>query len=384
MKFKANSLLIIFTTLFFLILIIIFSIENSIKTKLYGNLNYYSTINKLPNFQLSFSKENMATIEGQLAELLKIPRNIPYTGEKMIVNGKLNYQNQVFPISAKIHGMYNDHWKEKYSLKINLKKDKKILDLYGFILLRPVTRFFLGDWIGGQFEKEMNQLSLKRTFISASINSKWKKTYLVEESFKGLAKKHKDSLLIFSYKIINDSVLIKPYKKNYNEELKLNIEKKLTNFIAYPTQNELLNQDNFATYYAINDICQGFHQLVEFNTHLYYNYNTNLISPIGREWNSLNYVNKYEKILTSNYVRLDSPHFPPSKLHLKIFETQNFKIKYFSKLNELSKIDLDYFFQKRKSKIDLYNHCLWKDMGKLKYDFDYLYDNLTFISNSLQ
>ena len=62
-------------------------------------------------------------------------------------------------------------------------------------------------------EKEMNQLSLKRTFVSASINSSSKKTYLVEESFKGLAKKHKDSLLIFSYKIANDSVLIKPYNE---------------------------------------------------------------------------------------------------------------------------------------------------------------------------
>ena len=43
----------------------------------------------------------MATIEGQLSELLKIPRNNPYTGEKIIVKGNLYYQNH------KPRGAYN-------------------------------------------------------------------------------------------------------------------------------------------------------------------------------------------------------------------------------------------------------------------------------------
>ena len=384
MKINKKKLIVIAVSSIFITGIAVCLFSDNFKIKITGNYNYYTSINKLPHFNIEFSSKNLASLEGQISELLKIPRNIPYSGKKISVKGKINHNTQTIPISAKIHGMYADHWKEKYSLKILTKKNKTLLEMNGFILLRPVTRFFLSDWIAAEFEKKTEQLSLKRLFVSSSINSSTKKTYLVEESFKGLSKRLEDSILVFSYKVINDSVLIKPYNLNFNEKLKRKIEIELSAFISNSIENEILNLNDFGTYYAINDLCQGFHQLVEFNTHLYYNYKTKKISPIGREWNSLNYVGKFDKTLTINYLKKDSCHFPPSKLHYSLFNIQKFENIYFKKLELLSEIKLNKFFNERKDKIELYNKILWKDMGKLNYNFNYIYDNMEFISQSLK
>ena len=70
-------------------------------------------------------------------------------------------------------------------------------------------------------------------------------------------------------------------------------------------------------YYVITDFVQGFHQLVEINTHLFYDFQTKKIEAIGREWNSA-HRKGMKKYLSSNYVLLDST-YNKSILHSKIF-----------------------------------------------------------------
>lgn len=347
--------------------------------KISGNYHYYSSVTSLPYFEINFDKENSASLNGQLEELNQIERaNLPYTGVKHEVFGFFNHGNNGKKIEAKIVGMYNDHWqKDKPSLKISsVNNDKLINDLYSFGLLNPKTRDFLGDWIASEFEKNLELLNLKREFVLANIDNKGSQVYLIEESFRSFSKRQNNGLT-FSYSTNNGIVKIKIYNDEYDYSLKKEIEDALTKFIAVPEKNiSIFNLEKMALFYGLNDLVQGFHQLIEFNTHLFYDFQSKKIEAIGREWNSNLRIEK-EKILTIDYVKSKDSH--NSILHSKIFSSKKFIKTYNKALSRVSKIDLKDFFIERDEKIDLFTKCLWKDRGSLQYDIQYIYDNMEFL-----
>lgn len=347
----------------------------------YDAENYYynESINNLPKFNLILDDENFFSLQEQLDKLQKIKRqDMPYLEKKKKFKGHLLFNEQKIKVKSKIVGMYNDHWKkDKPSLKFYFSSDTNLYNLNGFSLLNPSTRDYLGDWLAAKFEKEFNLLSLERDFVLLSFNNKKNKVYLLEESFKGFAFRNRNLGCTFSYKIVNNSVFIKMYNDDFDNQLKVHIENSLSKFILFPEKNNsIIDYNKMATYYVITDIVQGFHQFVEFNTHFFYNYKTKKIEPIGREWNS-SQRNGLSKILSIDYVSNGKNNV--SLFHRRIFEDLNFRNLYKKELKRLSKTDLTKFFENNATLIDLFSKCLWKDRGLISYDFEYIFKNFNYL-----
>jgi len=378
--------IVILTFGFLVTFMLFFFISTNFRNKVCGNYYYYSSIGKLPIFKLEYELEELAAFDGQIEELLKIPRDVPYTGEKHNVPTKLSYENKGYEVLSRPVGMYNDHWKEKPSIKILVQKDETINGLSEFSLLRPVTRSFLGDWFAGEVENRQQLLHLEREFVAVKKNKGERKVFLLEETFKGISNRLKNQGVVFKYSIKNENCAISAYTENTSTKTKLLIESKINLFLKdSSTYDEVFDSEKMGMYYAITDLVQGFHQLVEFNTHFFYNTKTSKIEPIGREWNSQNYI-KNEIIMMIEYVQLEDKNslFHASLIHEKLFSNSSFVDVYLNQCSILSNLDLEKMLEESEGKINLYSRVLWKDMGTPLYDFSYVHESMSYMKRHLK
>jgi hypothetical protein len=252
----------------------------------------------------------------------------------------LTYNKQKFNAKIRLKGHLRDHWFSKYrmSLKIELKKDKKILGLREFSIQKPSSRQYPYDLTFQSMIKDIGILSSNHQFAHIYVNGEDWGIMIIEESVSKefLEKKGRKNSVIVSFSdeekwTYTDYIAKNPYldyklsdpqlfSHLYNKKLLEDTHNRKV--YSYISNNRLANKhiydtNLFSKAYIMSAIWNNGHPLIYLNSKYYFNPFTLMIEPILSDqgfWYSLprgfkknsvniNYSNAfYEKILSNqNY-----------------------------------------------------------------------------------
>ena len=170
----------------------IFEYEVSILDML---LNYGSAFSKKDEvIDLNLSLKNFSTIRSIRDEALKDKILVRKDNDE--VNGSINYAGKSIPVKVRLKGDWYDHLiGEKWSFRINTRKETSFLGMKEFSLQHPRTRGYLNEFIYHSLLKYEGLPFLRYMFLSLRLNGKHLGTYALEESFD----KNFESLTIEGY-----------------------------------------------------------------------------------------------------------------------------------------------------------------------------------------
>jgi len=312
----------------------------------------FSNYEKLGKSKLDFIKNVKALNEMQI----KVPAKIRFNEEKMI-NTKIS-----------IKGTHNDHWERerKWSFKLNLKSDGRILDKEEFALQHPATRGYLYEWVFMKFLEHENLISHKIDFLELFINGENLGLYnFTEAHTKQLLKKNRrtDGPIVFydkqhwvkeTSKINNlgandykDSFSKAPIRAVNSSEWLINPEKKkilnkainLLELFRNETllAHEVFDVEQMSKVFAIKAILGA----VEFDwkdIKFYYNPETSKLEPIGREVHvDLEQINYEPRTWWINITSNDFIHSKDQESFIALlYKDIVFKESYLRELNRMS------------------------------------------------
>ena len=338
------------------------------KDKITIDINF-SNYEKLGKSKIDFVKNGKASNDMQI----KVPAKIRLNEEK------------IFDTKISIKGTHKDHWEKerKWSFKLNLTSNNKILDKEEFALQHPATRGYLYEWIFMKFLEYENLISHKVSFLELVINGEnlglynfteahtkqlldknkridgpivfYDKQHWVKETSKinslG-ANDYEDSFNKAPIKVVNSSEwLIDPRKKRQlNKAINLLELFRNESLLAH----EVFDVGQIAKVFAIKAILGA----VEFDwkdIKFYYNPNTSRLEPIGREVHvDLNQINHEVKTWWININSNDFTHSKDQKSFIALFYKDKIFMEYYLKeLNRLA--DFDYYKNIINLNIDEFN-----------------------------
>ncbi|MDA0848875.1 MAG: hypothetical protein O2827_03870, partial [Verrucomicrobia bacterium] len=141
------------------------------------------TENRLNSLNLNIKFENIEKLRIKREEALV--NNLLIRSDNDFVNSKVSYNSEL-PQSCNIRlkGDLPQHWNgDKWSLRINTKKDRSIDGMTAFSIQDPITRNYTYEWLFLQNLRFEDVLAPNYFFINVNINGKEKGIYAVEEHF---------------------------------------------------------------------------------------------------------------------------------------------------------------------------------------------------------
>jgi hypothetical protein len=126
------------------------------------------------NFLKLASSRNIAVKKGYLPSEAKI-----YVPATIVYNGNTT------KVKIRLKGTLPDHWidDEKWSFRIKVKGQKKLLGMKFFSIQKPAVRNFIHEWIYHQILRKEQLISLRYKFIKVILNGKSLGVYALEEHF---------------------------------------------------------------------------------------------------------------------------------------------------------------------------------------------------------
>ena len=143
----------------------------------------FLTKNRLNSLNLDIKFENIEKLRIKREEALE--NNLLIRSNNDFVNSKVSYNSEL-PQSCKIRlkGDLPQHWNgDKWSLRINTKKDCSIEGMTTFSIQDPITRNYTYEWLFLKNLKFEDVLAPNYCFVNVNINGKEKGIYAVEEHF---------------------------------------------------------------------------------------------------------------------------------------------------------------------------------------------------------
>ena len=245
-----------------------YSYINYLKIPQIISYSLYGLFIKIPEININIAYDDQIILKKDRANIMSKKDGTNYTFTKIPAN--ISFNNKNYKIDLRLKGDRLGHFSDidKSSYKIELKKNKTILGINKFSLMKPRMRNYIHEWIYHELMKEGGLISLKYEFIKLRINGESKGLYVLEEGFdKILTERNKSrNGPIFSLNEEwvsggdNKPLLFEVYNKK-NWYSKENI--KLTNNVASLLNNvfnsdfeagEIFDQDKWAWFLAASDI----------------------------------------------------------------------------------------------------------------------------------
>ena len=257
----------------------------------------------IPELNIQINFKNLMKLEEDRNNALKFEDATEY--EFLEVPIKLKYKTNSFSGKIRLKGDRKIHFNEKnkYSYKINLKKQNVIFGLTEFSLMKPRARNYAHEWIFHKLNAKGGLISLKYEFIKLKINGEDHGLYVLEESFdKVLIERNerRNSIIVgiieeFDTEISNSKLQFYN-KKNWQENsdyLNSNLQKIRKIFDNDDKLTEYIDQEKWAWYFAVVDLGNFYHGLAGKSVKFYVNPLSGKVEPIGFDGHR-NLVN-YEK-----------------------------------------------------------------------------------------
>lgn len=230
------------------------------------------------------------------------------------VNALLSHKGKTYPVKIRLKGDWTDHLLgNKWSFKVNVRKNKSFKGLKEFSLQHPRTRNYLNEYLFQTFLKYEKAPYLRYDFVELKLNGESLGTYAIEEHFtknliensgfregpiikiseQDLWKDRKDFIQITNEKFSTDL-----YNENNAEINSFNMNKLTSNeilnsqlFTAKSILEEFLRKEikadkvfeikNTAIFYAISDLFASRHGQIWNNFRFYYDPVVSKLIPIG-------------------------------------------------------------------------------------------------------
>ncbi|MEZ4775767.1 MAG: hypothetical protein R3D00_21485 [Bacteroidia bacterium] len=220
------------------------------------------------------------------------------------------------PVSLRLKGDWMDHLKtNKWSFRIKVKSPHAWNRLLTFSIQHPKTRNYLTEWVYHQFLMREDILTPRYDFLHVKINDTYKGIYAFEEHFEKqlpefrerregpIVKFSEDGVWLARKRGLDRRVISNSVEETLNTFEAANVEtfkekKTLESPVLsaqYDQARTLMDQyrfgekscaeifdlDRLATYYAVTDICRGYHSLFWHNQRFYFNPVISKLEPIG-------------------------------------------------------------------------------------------------------
>lgn len=306
------------------------------------------------------------------------------------IPAQLTHRGKMYAVKLKMTGMHLDHLAhpEKWSFRVKVKGQNTVLGMKEFALLRPETRGMLSEWINHMLEKREGLMTLRFDFVDVTINGKHKGIYALEEHFeKRLVEnnKHREGIL---FKPGIDKIHVYNRKKVENnpalkKQLPL-LEQLWSAFLAGDIPaSRVFDVNKLATHYAITDLVNGHHAHALLNVRYFFNPITNLLEPVGREWDPIRYSDRKRRyrdmvLFIEDFREWDGFY------HRLIFRDPIFSTKYIKQLEHISKREfLDEFFNEIDSEMQEKLGIIAKENPFYTYPKELLYKNQKYIRAKL-
>jgi len=230
----------------------------------------------------------------------EVPAYITYKGKKVRVKTRLK------------GGMKDHHIGRKWSLRIQVKGDETIMGMKQFSIQRPLTRWYLNEWLYHQILRREKIMTLRYSFINVTLNGKDLGLYAVEEHFgkeliennqhrEGLiirwddedfflsnTSQYKSPLIAGAHTIGYFSSPVRTYglNKGGNTNVKMDQFKTAMELFHRLRTGEIELTDAYdlkktARYFALNDLLGARHGSLYPNFVTYYNPVTGKLEPVG-------------------------------------------------------------------------------------------------------
>jgi hypothetical protein len=286
--------------------------------------------------------------------------------------------------------------KGKRALKVKVKGGRKIFGMKEFKLLPPQSRHHLTELIGHALEEDEGLISLRYFFVDVEINGESNGIYALEEHFNKELLEHRKAreglLFSFAYNATNKSDSIKIFNRKVLKDSHSNAQFRILSNKWHAFKNgdmpleRVFDIKQYAKYYAIIDLMNGYHAAYFQNLKMYYNPITQLIEPITREYNSMRYSDGNRSrtpLMIQNkdaVVGVDSWNLLASRF----FSHKRFIEYYMIALTKISTNKyLDEFFDKHEIEIEKELSIIHKSEPYYSFPKEYLYSRQNYISEWL-
>ena len=285
------------------------------------------------------------------------------TIEKVEIPAKLNYENRTDKIKIKLLGLNTDHYADtkKWSFRVSLKGGNTLQGQKKFNLLVPRSRYFINDFIGQQFLKELNMIALRVNPVKLFLNGEDLGLYYKEEFYdKRLIEfnNYRESPIVrlHNFDIVTTNSNLLKYNDQISKfKLKINLYEKNEIDIL-----NLFNIEKLADRIALSILFGDNHSLISFNQRFYLNPFTGKLEPLGREFHFTKYNNQSSIFDNISEIKnsgntlykylFDNSHFI-KKLNESIFKVcskdfiNNFENKYSNDILKMkNNFHTEYFF----------------------------------------
>ena len=317
------------------------------------------------------------------------------------VNGEITYRGKSYPIRLRLKGDWTDHLiGDKWSFRVETRKDTAFLGMREFSLQHPRTRNYLNEFIFQEFLKYEKLPYLRYRFVPVSVNGKYLGIYALEEHFgKELIENSKlregPILKISDQDIRNEwkrnSILESDKFLNTNENnaeiLTFNLEEiakkdeiisqfklgseMLDNYLRKNIKtSELFDLSMTAKYFAIIDLLQALFANTWYDMRFYLDPLTTRLTPIGYDA-QLPYIVKNRLLSIDQNV-------------LKLFDDSIFVKEYVKQLDKVTKDGyLEDFFKKIDNNLKKETLVVNKSFPFVSFNKNEIFKNRTYIKNRL-
>ncbi|MEZ4826485.1 MAG: right-handed parallel beta-helix repeat-containing protein [Bacteroidia bacterium] len=265
------------------------------------------------SLELRISEKGMDKLEGKRREALR--KGILFSTDADWVKAEIP-GNPATPVSLRLKGDWMDHLKtDKWSLRIKVKNPHAWNRLITFSIQHPKTRDYLTEWVYHQFLTREDILTPRYDFIHVKINETHKGVYALEEHFEKQLPEFRERREGPLVKFSEDGVWNARKRGLDRREITGHVEETLNSFEASHVEtfkekktlaspvlsaqydqaralmdqyrfgekscSEIFDTDRLATYYAITDICRGYHSMFWHNQRFYFNPIISKLEPVG-------------------------------------------------------------------------------------------------------
>jgi len=330
---------------------------------------------------------------------------------KIEVPAQLVYSKDTFNIKMRLKGDYSDHWStEKWSYRIKMSGDDRLMGMKSFAIQSPETRGFLNEWYFHKLMKREGLIALRYSFATLKENGKEKGVYAIEESFDKqlieLNNRREAPILKLDESILIDKSIINKNDTYSQENLflmaKVDVFKSkrtLKNpilFDQYKKGKSLINGlrektislenavdiDKAAKLFAIADLTGGHHCLRWKNVRFYFNPVIGKLELIGFDSNSGHMISDIY------YNRWYNDHI--GEFEVKIwkdifFENEHFVNTYFEYLKRYSQEEfLENFHDEISGEREMNLTYMYKENSSYKFFIDHYVSNASVIRSKLK
>ena len=347
----------------------------------------------LPRINLEIKEDDLDKIEKKRLEAIE--NGVLISSDEDWVKAKISWDDDEKKGKVRLKGDWTDHlYGQKFSLRVNISKGDTLGGYSKFGIQNPVSRHYLDEWFVHQLLQKEGILTTRYEFADLYINNESKGLYAIEEHFtpellasqgykNGPILKYSEDDLWLTRSLNNKKDIPgAPYYQGamieaFSQDDLMDDPQLRNNFfrgrdLMYQYQfkeapaSEIVDVKKMAAYFAMMDLCNGYHSIIWHNQRFYYNESKDRLDPLVYDiFQENSYMGEEQDFIFIGQHYLENPISYLTNTIDFLFQDKDFIKWYIFYLDKFSSID---YFENGLSKMERELRLYEKEINK-EYDF---------------